>query len=230
MSIEGSREQGTVLVFPSNIAHTVTPVTSGVRNSLAGWVLGAPVTGLEIGALLELLWLCRLPVGASVPHDDTQVAVGATVLAVGLAPVWPQSAPALALLAVLLTLPLGKVGQRLDRLARERNQRLVGRATAAIAAGDLARAERCHLFGLLNFAVAALLSYLAVVAVGTAALALVAPLLLPVVAAAADWLRLALVLVGAAALINTLNLRRSLALFAAAFCGGLLLFWLGGTP
>ena len=40
MAIEGVREQGTVLVFPSNVAHTVTPVTSGVRNSLAGWVLG----------------------------------------------------------------------------------------------------------------------------------------------------------------------------------------------
>jgi PKHD-type hydroxylase len=40
IAIEGVREQGTVLVFPSNVAHTVTPVTSGVRNSLAGWVLG----------------------------------------------------------------------------------------------------------------------------------------------------------------------------------------------
>ena len=40
IAIEGMREQGTVLVFPSNVAHTVTPVTSGVRNSLAGWVLG----------------------------------------------------------------------------------------------------------------------------------------------------------------------------------------------
>jgi PKHD-type hydroxylase len=40
MTIEGLREQGTVLVFPSNIAHRVTPVASGVRNSLAGWVLG----------------------------------------------------------------------------------------------------------------------------------------------------------------------------------------------
>ena len=42
MAIEGVRELGTVVVFPSNIAHTVTPVTSGVRNSLVGWVLGPP--------------------------------------------------------------------------------------------------------------------------------------------------------------------------------------------
>lgn len=40
LSIDGIREPGTVLVFPSNVAHTVTPVTSGVRNSLVGWFLG----------------------------------------------------------------------------------------------------------------------------------------------------------------------------------------------
>jgi PKHD-type hydroxylase len=40
LTIDGIRERGTVLVFPSNVAHTVTPVTSGVRNSLVGWCLG----------------------------------------------------------------------------------------------------------------------------------------------------------------------------------------------
>ncbi|MGD9019102.1 MAG: PTS sugar transporter subunit IIC, partial [Desulfuromonadales bacterium] len=52
-----------------------------VAGPLTGWVLGDPLTGLEVGMLLELLWLGRLPVGAAIPPDDTQVAVGATVLA-----------------------------------------------------------------------------------------------------------------------------------------------------
>ena len=43
MAIDRIRERGTVLVFPSNVAHTVTPVTSGVRNSLVGWYLGWPL-------------------------------------------------------------------------------------------------------------------------------------------------------------------------------------------
>jgi PKHD-type hydroxylase len=43
VEIEGARERGTVLVFPANVAHMVTPVTSGVRNSLVGWYLGPPV-------------------------------------------------------------------------------------------------------------------------------------------------------------------------------------------
>ena len=51
-----------------------------VAAPLTGLVLGNPLLGLEVGMLLELLWLGRLPVGAAIPPDDTQVAVGATVL------------------------------------------------------------------------------------------------------------------------------------------------------
>jgi PKHD-type hydroxylase len=40
LAIDGIRERGTVLVFLANVAHTVTPVISGVRNSLVGWCLG----------------------------------------------------------------------------------------------------------------------------------------------------------------------------------------------
>lgn len=43
IAIDGLRERGTVLVFPSNVAHSVTPVTAGVRNSLTGWCLGPPL-------------------------------------------------------------------------------------------------------------------------------------------------------------------------------------------
>jgi len=34
------RKQGTAVAFPSNTLHEVTPVTSGVRYSLVGWVVG----------------------------------------------------------------------------------------------------------------------------------------------------------------------------------------------
>ena len=55
-----------------------------VAGPLVGLLLGDPASGLTIGMLLELLWLCRLPVGANIPHDDTQVTVGATTLAIAL--------------------------------------------------------------------------------------------------------------------------------------------------
>ncbi|HSH42517.1 MAG TPA: 2OG-Fe(II) oxygenase [Arenicellales bacterium] len=36
------RQQGSVVVFPSYIVHTVTPVTRGTRCSLVSWILGPP--------------------------------------------------------------------------------------------------------------------------------------------------------------------------------------------
>lgn len=36
------REIGTLIAFPSYTLHRVTPVTKGVRNSLVGWITGAP--------------------------------------------------------------------------------------------------------------------------------------------------------------------------------------------
>lgn len=37
---DSSRKQGTVVVFPSYLAHRVTPVTRGVRRSLVAWFSG----------------------------------------------------------------------------------------------------------------------------------------------------------------------------------------------
>ena len=40
--IDKLRPRGTVLVFPSHLFHRVTPVTTGVRQSLVAWYLGPP--------------------------------------------------------------------------------------------------------------------------------------------------------------------------------------------
>lgn len=36
------RKQGTLIAFPSYVLHRVTPVTTGKRNSLVGWITGNP--------------------------------------------------------------------------------------------------------------------------------------------------------------------------------------------
>ncbi len=40
--IDGIRARGSLIVFPSFVMHRVTPVTSGTRRSLVGWILGPP--------------------------------------------------------------------------------------------------------------------------------------------------------------------------------------------
>lgn len=193
---------------------------------LTGWLLAEPLVGLQIGALLELLWLGRLPVGAAIPPDDTQVAVAATLLTVTMGETLALAELPLLLLCTLVAMPLGKVGQLAERLARHANGRLLAGAHLAVECGDLAAAERSHLRGLAHFALASLASFVLIMLVATAVLHLVAPMLADAVATAAGRLQLTFPLVGIAIILGALNVSRARTLFGASFVTALLMLWL----
>lgn len=197
-----------------------------VAAPLTGLVLGNPLVGLEVGMLIELLWLGRLPVGAAIPPDDTQVAVGATVLALSVGHSLDLSGMPMVLLAVLIAIPLGKFGQVFDRLARHANDRLAVSALGALTDGSSRGLERYHLFGLASFALANLATALVIVLIGSFVLYSVAPLLIGAVREAGLSLQYSLILVGAASLLGTINVNRSISLFCAAFTGTMLVLWL----
>ncbi len=197
-----------------------------VAATLTGWVLGNPLIGMEIGMLLELLWLGRLPVGAAIPPDDTQVAVGATVLALSIGHLLNLNGMPLVILSVLIAIPLGKFGQVFDRLARHVNGRLAISGQNALMTGNICWFERYHLFGLVSFALASLATAIVIVLLGSVVLYAVAPLLIDAVREAGLSLQYSLILVGAASLLGTINVNRSLSLFSAAFTGTMLVLWL----
>lgn len=197
-----------------------------VAGTLTGWVLGEALIGMEIGMLLELLWLGRLPVGAAIPPDDTQVAVGATVLAISMGSILDFHGMPLVLLSVLIAIPLGKFGQFFDRLARHMNDRLSAAACSALEEGNEGVLERNHLLGLVSFALASLATAVVIVVIGSVVLFLFAPNLIGAVQEAGLSLQFSLILIGAASLLGTINVNRSISLFCAAFCGTLLVLWL----
>ncbi len=190
----------------------------------AGWLLGIPEAGLFVGALTELVWLGRLPVGAAIPPDDTQVAIGAVTLTALLAD-GGETLGALPLFCLLLAIPLGKVGQWFDHWARRCNDRLPDRVAAALAAGRDGRIERLHLRGLMHFALAGLMTYLVIVLGGCLAAVILRPIGMPLVESVRLPVELALPLVGAAVLIATLNVSRALTLFGASFLAVYLAAW-----
>lgn len=197
-----------------------------VAAPLTGWVLGNPMVGMEVGMLLELLWLGRLPVGAAIPPDDTQVAVGATVLAVSMGHLLDLNGMPLVILSVLIAIPLGKFGQVFERLARHVNDRLAVNGHNALMTGSIVSFERYHLIGLASFALASLATAVIIVLVGSFVLYSVAPLLIGAVREAGLSLQYSLILVGAASLLGTINVNRSISLFCAAFTGTMLVLWL----
>ncbi len=197
-----------------------------VAGPLAGWVLGQPLVGLEVGMLLELLWLGRIPVGAAIPPDDTQVAVGATVTAITMGHSLGFHGMPMVLLSVLVSIPLGTCGQVFDRLARQINDRLSATACDALEVGNVKLMERNHLLGILSFALSSLATAVVVVLVGSLVMFLFAPTLIRAVQHAGLSLQYSLVLVGAASLLGTINVNRSVSLFCAAFTGTWLVLWL----
>jgi len=188
-----------------------------VAAPLTGLVLGEAGTGLLVGSVLELLWLSRLPVGASVPHDETQVAVGATALAIVLPTELQVQGGGVTFLCLLTVMPFSKVGQYFERRVRLCNNRLQELGTEAAASGDTLRLERLHLTGLLYFALAALASYAVIVLAGEALVRLLAPVLLVAAGATQPWLKFGMILVGVGALLRTMNVRHAYWLFILGF-------------
>lgn len=197
-----------------------------VAGPLAGWLLGDPLCGLQVGVMVELLWLARLPVGAAVPPDDTQVTVAGTTLSVMLGGMLQASGTELQLLCLLVTIPLGKVGQFFDHYARQYNVRLPGCVDQALEQGDLRRAARQHLRGLASFALAAVATYTVIMTGGLLTVPLLWPLLAELLGYSAGWLALALPLVGIAVILGTINVSRAITLFCASFGMAFLLLWL----
>ena len=194
-----------------------------VAAPLTGWLLGDPLVGLKIGALLELLWVGRLPIGAAIPPDDTQVAVGSTVLALaaGNAGLTTDS---LVVLCLLVGLPLGKSGEIFDRLARLWNARLLTRAEFLLDAGQHQKVPRLHLWGLLHFGVASLATFGIIVGGGTLFMGWALDHLPDRFDAVAAWLWLAFPLIGISATLGIFRISRSLLLFSCSFVIALLVF------
>ena len=197
-----------------------------VAAPLAALVLGEPLIGLQIGVMVELLWLARLPVGAAVPPDDTQVSIAASVLAVILGQTLNASGGELLLLCLFVAIPLGKFGQYFDQYARQYNVRLVKRVESALKKESFLAAEGYHLRGLISFSLSSLASYAIIILGGLSIIPVLWPYVQQSLSYSSTWMQLAFPLVGIVVILGTINVSRAITLFCASFCMAFLLMWL----
>lgn len=196
-----------------------------VAGPLTGLVLGDPLVGLQVGMLVELLWLGRLPVGASIPPDDTQVAIGGTFLSIAFASAEYATSVTI-VFCILIAMPLAKSGQFFDRMARRANDHMTKRAERNVLTGDLGSVDRLHLVGIGHFALSSLLTFIVVAGLGGLICLAIMPYFAPMLAAPINWLELAFILVGASMILSTLNVNRAMTLFMASFISSVLMLWL----
>jgi mannose/fructose/N-acetylgalactosamine-specific phosphotransferase system component IIC len=116
---------------------------------LIGWILGDATTGLIVGAVLELIWLLDVPVGAFVPADSTVAAVFATAIAILGSPVSDRLS--LTGFSVLLTVVLAPMTMVADKVIRKYNSRLAQSIQDPSREALGTRLSRAHLTGLWVF-------------------------------------------------------------------------------
>jgi len=122
-----------------------------VVSTLMGAIFGNFTAGAQIGAVLELLYIARLPVGASIPPDDTGAAVFAgSAAAVASSSIGLDGGSFTALL--LLSVPFAELGRIADRHVRKVNGRIAHLTAEAVDRGDFRAVEHGLLAGLTLFA------------------------------------------------------------------------------
>lgn len=186
---------------------------------LIGLSLGDAYTGLLTGALLELLWIDRIPVGTYVPPNDTFVAVLATAGAILAAPFAGHPPRELVALSILLFAPAGILGQRMEVFLRRWNDGLVLLALKDASAGDTAGVTRRHLAALGRYFAGSLVFLSAALAGGTWLMRAVYPELPAPVVRALGFAYCTLPLIGIGVALNTVKLRG----YVPVVCGVFLL-------
>src|SRR3990170_3175545 len=111
-----------------------------------GAVFGNVTAGAQVGAVMELLYLVRLPVGASVPPDDTGAAMFAGAAAAVAASSVGLSAGSFTAV-LLLSVPCAELGKAADRLVRRINGRIAALTIDSVERGDSQAVEHGLLAG-----------------------------------------------------------------------------------
>ncbi|HON60210.1 MAG TPA: PTS sugar transporter subunit IIC [Smithella sp.] len=184
---------------------------------LVGLLLHHFYAGLVIGAILELIWIDRLPIGTYIPPNDSLTAVLATAAAALSAPKGGGVPPELISLSVLAAVPFGLAAKRMDTLIIRANNVLSDQALEAVRRNDVRSVERKSYRGLLRVFLAYALFLLAAQCVMIPAVrwgfsGLNAPVLKALL-----WMYYFLPFLGIAVAVNMLKLRRAVAVFCTVF-------------
>lgn len=192
-----------------------------VCSCLIGYLLGVFVPAVQIGIMLELLWLMRLPVGATIAPDDTQAAIGAVVLVKLFLPQISEHLYAFIIFIVVVVIILAEVGKCWDVWARHLNERLFSNAVKGLERSSTRLLVINHYAGLAVFSCAALLSLSFIVAGGGVSLWLgmkYLPMFLALFPVHEQWLLSIFPLVGIASMLVVMRVKHTVSLFVGGYC------------
>ncbi len=115
---------------------------------VVGVILGNPYVGLIVGAILELLWIDRIPIGIYIPPNDSIAAAFAAALAILAGESLGAVTNELMALAVLIAVPFGILAKKMDVKINQSNNLLSDQALAAAKVCDFRAIESKTYLGL----------------------------------------------------------------------------------
>jgi mannose/fructose/N-acetylgalactosamine-specific phosphotransferase system component IIC len=188
-----------------------------VAGPAIGILLNDPYTGLITGALIELFWIDRPPIGAYMPPNDTMAAVLIAAASIESGRLLGGPSSGLIVLAVLLYMPLSYLARRMELQLCRGNEELAEAALRHAEHGEIRAIAGLHLTAILRAYLAAAVFILVALPPGIALLTWIYPLL-------AEWTVRGLImvygilpLIGTAVALNAVKVRGAVPLFCGIF-------------
>lgn len=182
-----------------------------------GLLLNNPYAGLIVGALVELFWIDRIPVGNYIPPNDSIVAVLATSIAVLAGQSLGGTTREIIALAILLAVPFGIIAQRMDILIVKSNDVLSDQALKDASLGNIKGIERKNISGLIKVFLLTVSYLLVVQALLVPAVIRFYPRLTSPMLNTLSLVYYFLPLLGIAVAVNTIKMRGAIPVFCAIF-------------
>jgi PTS system mannose-specific IIC component len=182
-----------------------------------GLLLNNPYAGLIIGAIIELFWMDRIPVGTYIPPNDSLVAVIATSTTLLAGQKIGVANSQLIAFCILITIPFGILAKYMEIVIIKSNDILSDEAMEDAKTENIRGIERKNYWGLIK----TFLSLVIFLLISQAALipfvVYVYPKLSAPVYSALSLTYYFLPLLGIAVAINTIKLRGAIPVFCSLF-------------
>jgi PTS system mannose-specific IIC component len=184
---------------------------------IIGLILSNPYAGLIIGAMIEMFWIDRIPIGIYIPPNDSLVAVLATSTAILAGQALGGVSPELIALLILLFIPFGILAKQIDILIIKSNDVLSDQALEDAKKSDIRAIEKKTYLGLIKVLSFYIIYLLVLQAIFVPAVIWVYPKLAPAIIKMLTMIYYFLPLLGIAVALNTIKLRGAIPVFCAIF-------------
>ena len=184
---------------------------------IIGLILNNPYAGLIIGAMIEMFWIDRIPIGIYIPPNDSLVAVLATSVAILAGGKLGSVSPELIAFSILLFIPFGILAKQIDILIIKSNDLLSDQALEDAKKSDIRAIERKTYLGLIKVLSFYIIYLLVLLAIFIPAVIWVYPRLTSAIIKMLAMIYYFLPLLGIAVALNTIKLRGAIPVFCAIF-------------